>query len=381
MNRSTICVLIMCKDEEHCILETLESTLPYASEYIICDTGSVDNTIKICNDFFQKNNVKGQIFHHEWKNFGYNYTILYQLGYEHSKADYIWQIDADDIVCGKMEIGKLIADAYYLKFGQKFTYIRQQISSNKIKWKHVGVIHGYITREDDKLYYRDKIEGDYYIDSRRNGARHKNINKNERFAKDAKILEQGLIDEPDNSRYMFYLGQCYHDSEQYEKSARAYEQRTKMGGWNQEVYYSHLRVGICYEKLGKPEYQIVNKYLSAWKTDKERAEGLYYIGRIYDKSEKWELSKKYFKMASKIRYPGEDKLFNFKEIYDFFNPCYLAKTYSKLKKYEKAIKICNQLLESGLEDYDIDYVRKLKVECQEKLNLEHLDYANYIFRK
>lgn len=368
MNNTTICVLIMCKDEEHCILDTLNSTLPYTSEYIICDTGSTDNTIGVCNDFFRNNNIKGQIFQHEWKNFGYNYTVLYQLGYEHSKADYIWQIDADDIICGKMEIGELKEDAYFLKFGQKFTYVRQQISSNKIKWKHVGVIHGYIASDDEKPYSKGEIQGDYYIDSRRNGSRHKNIDKNERFSRDAKILEQGLIDEPNNSRYIFYLGQCYYDSEQFEKSAEAYDKRTKMGGWNQEIYYSHLKVGQCYQKLGKDKDTIIKKYLEAYYTDKERAEGLFFIGELYYNLKEWKLSKKYLKKACNIRYQGEYKLFNLKDIYDYLAQYYLAKVYFMLDKCDQSVKICKHILEKELDVEEIEYVIRLKNDYEGKLN-------------
>lgn len=368
--KTSICVILMVKDEEHCILETLNSTLRYASEYIICDTGSTDGTIDVCNKFFETNNIKGQIFHHEWKNFGYNYTILYQLGKRHSTCEYLWQIDADDIVCGNMKIENLYEDAYSLKFGKTFTYRRPQILSNRIEWKHVGVIHGYTTPADITYDHSvGTIDGDYYIDSRRLGNRHKNIDPKIRFAEDAKILEQGLIDEPNNSRYMFYLGQCYFDSGQYEKSAEAYNRRVQMGGWEEEIYYSRYRIGQCYRELKKPMEKIKNKYLNCYKNHMNRAEPLYDIGILYGNLKEWKLSKEFLKKASKIPFPSEMRLFQSKNIYDYDILNNLGVAYYYLHKYQKAHDIFDKLLKTNLSDSYKDLIEKSKLFCIDKLSM------------
>ena len=46
---------------------------------------------------------------------------------------YIWQIDADDLIYGKMNINNLIADRYILKFGENgLYYLRAMIFKNMI---------------------------------------------------------------------------------------------------------------------------------------------------------------------------------------------------------------------------------------------------------
>jgi len=375
---TTICIIIMCKDEEHCILETLESTLPYATEYIICDTGSTDNTINVCENFFKNNNIKGQIFHHEWKNFGYNYTILYQLGHTHSKSEYLWQIDADDLVCGKMDIGNLTKDWYMLKFGKDFIYERKQILKNTIEWKHVGVIHGYIDIADENIKpSAGKIGGNYYIDSRRLSSRHKNKTGTERFAEDAKILEQGLIEEPNNTRYMFYLAQCYFDSHQYKKSQKAYQKRVDADDWEEEVYYSRYRIAQCYQNLHKENKEIIEKFLECYHKHPDRAEPIFAIAMKYYNSGIWKPAKRYFKLASSIPFPADKVLFQTKSIYDYQALYYLAKTYKKLGKFNKALDICNQLTNKDIDNISKFNLRDMKQNCEKQIKYQD-DYLTKI---
>lgn len=189
MSKTTICVLIMATNEEHCILETLNVTLPYAKEYIFLDNASTDNTVKVCQDFFTQNNIKGQIFHYHWKNFGHNYSYLYQLGYKHATSDYLWQIDADDLVFGTMNINNLTKDKYLLQFGNEFTYVRPQIFKNTLKWQHVMCIHGYVCNIPKSINITSEIlTGDYYIECRHVGNRHK-IDNNTKYLNDAKMLK------------------------------------------------------------------------------------------------------------------------------------------------------------------------------------------------
>ena len=125
VKKMKICVLIMAYNEAHCIGETLLSTLPIATEYIIIDHYSTDDTMKVCNDFFDKHSLKGTVYQKEWKDFGTNYSYLYEYGFRYSRCDYLYQIDADDIVVGKMDVHDLTADAYAVQFNDEGTvYIR-----------------------------------------------------------------------------------------------------------------------------------------------------------------------------------------------------------------------------------------------------------------
>ncbi len=369
MSKTTICVLIMATNEEHCILETLNATLPYATDYIFCDNASTDNTIKVCEDFFKTNNIKGQIFNYKWVNFGHNYSYLYELGYKHSDSEYLWQIDADDLVCGKMDIGKLDKGMYLLQFGREFTYPRPQIFKNSIPWKHYLVLHGYVAPVNKKIYYSSgQITGEYYIDSRRIGNRHRIVDEKTKYLNDAKNIEDDLInitDKHDLRRSYFYLAQSYHDGGNYEKSIEKYNTRISMDGWDEEVFYSRLQVGKCYKYLDKPS-RAISRFWRCYNYFPYRAEPLFEMGKIYYGNNDFVNSKKYLKLASKIPFPVEMSLFIQKDIYDYGINKLLACVYYSLKKYNKSYDINIKLLKGTLPDN-----QRYEIEQNNNLNTLH----------
>ena len=72
--KPTICFVTMCKNEEHCIIDTLESVYRYIDAWVVQDTGSTDSTCKIVSDFFEEKGISGELYCEEWKGFGYNKT-------------------------------------------------------------------------------------------------------------------------------------------------------------------------------------------------------------------------------------------------------------------------------------------------------------------
>lgn len=242
-----ICLNMIVKDESHIIEETLSNILKYISYWVISDTGSTDNTKEIIINFFKKHNIPGNLVEHKWKDFGSNRTYALKAAYKYRKEfDYIWVFDADDLVVGDFIIptDKNI-DSYSLKYGNGFTYMRTQIFKSSERWCYRGVLHEYPECISKKNTISKAIEGNYYIDSRRLGARNKN---NDKYLRDAQVLEKGLIDEPNNTRYMFYLAQSYMDSRDFKNSIKWYSKRVENGGWFEEVYYSLYRIATNMQK-------------------------------------------------------------------------------------------------------------------------------------
>ena len=149
--------------------------------------------------------------------------------------EYCWVIDADDNIVGNIPFPeKMEKDSYYLHYGKDFSYNRRQIFKVDKNWSYVGVLHEFAKSEYSNCT-EGIIKGNYYIESRRLGNRNKDTNK---YKRDIEVLSKGLLDEPNNSRYVFYLAQSYMDDKQYEKSNECYLKRVAIGGWEQEVYYS-----------------------------------------------------------------------------------------------------------------------------------------------
>jgi len=362
MSNTSICILIMCTNESHIIKETLETTLPYATDYIICDNASTDNTVQICQDFFNEHQIKGQIFHYHWVNFGHNYSYLYNLAYKHTQSQYWFQIDADDLIHGHLDLNNLTKDKYHLKFGDEgdISYTRPQIFKNDIKWVHRLKIHGYIDTESKGTPHitSDTIYGDYYIASRRLGNRHK-IDYKTKYLNDAKMLQEDInnptIDDVDKSRCYFYLGQSYLCAGEYKKSIQAYEKRISKGYWKEEIFYSKYQIGQCYKFLayGTGEnLTIINDtyykkaldyYEDSWKYRPTRSEGLYQAARLCRICGDYKKAYQYVLKGKNIKIPN-DTLFVMTEGYLWGFDFELTIICYCINKNNEGLKACQRLL-------------------------------------
>ena len=349
----TLCMIV--KDESHIIKECLGSMLPYIDRYDITDTGSTDGTPELIKEFMDENGVPGEVYLSDWKGFGdhggKSGSRTESLRNCDGKADYAWIIDADDYIQGNFEFPEnMTHDSYSIRIAREdFTWWRSQIFKTGMGWKYVGVLHEYAECGGNPQPSTDRIFGDYSITARTFGARNVGISTEEKYKKDAAALEEAMKDEPDNSRYQFYLAQSYFDSQQWEKSKEAYLRRTEMGGWEEEVYYAHFRVGILNAILNRPWPEIQQAFLEAYNARPLRAEPLYQIARLYRQvHDKPILAYGFAKMALEIPYPQQDILFISEDVYKWQLLDELGSTAYYAGKPHIGYAACKRLLDENL---------------------------------
>ena len=275
----TICLNMIVKNESHIITQTLENICNYIDfdAYFISDTGSTDNTMELIRAFFKKRDIPGHIEQVEWRDFGFNRTLALQMAF--NKTDYIFIFDADDSIHGDFRMPNILThDAYQVKFGQSFVYLRTLIVNNRKRWRFIGVLHEYITCVD-KEESSYGITGNYYIDSGRTGSRSQDPNK---YIKDAAVLERGFNEElcagGDRGlaeRYAFYCAQSWMDAgpAYIDKAIEWYLRVLMQNNWGQEKYYSALCLGDLYNRKGD-KYNSLKYYCKTMEYDEERIEGI-----------------------------------------------------------------------------------------------------------
>ena len=69
---TTLTLIMIVKNESKIITRCFDSLKPYIDYIVISDTGSTDNTVELIETYLEKNEIKGKVYHDEWKNFGYN---------------------------------------------------------------------------------------------------------------------------------------------------------------------------------------------------------------------------------------------------------------------------------------------------------------------
>jgi GR25 family glycosyltransferase involved in LPS biosynthesis/glycosyltransferase involved in cell wall biosynthesis/GT2 family glycosyltransferase len=278
--RASICLVMIARNEATIIGEGLASALPFIADYVVVDTGSSDGTQEAVRRFFARHGVPGQVVDRPWRDFGSNRSEALALAREISTSDYLWMMDADDVMEGKPDLGNLTAGAYHLRFGPDFEYWRLQLFRRDLPWKYVGVLHEYPAC--DQPAEQGRIEGDYRMLSRRLGSRNRDPDK---YQHDAAILEAALARDPENTRHAFYLAQSLFDAKQYERALAAYGRRIAMGGWQEEVFYSRYRSAMCLEWLGRPAAEAREAYEECFREHPHRAEPLVRAAALARKNE------------------------------------------------------------------------------------------------
>jgi tetratricopeptide (TPR) repeat protein len=342
-----MCLNMIVKNESHIIEQTLSNMKKYIDYWVICDTGSTDGTQQIIIDYFAKENIPGELVQHQWKNFGYNRSLSLRECY--NKSDYVWITDADDLVVGDFKFPKnMRADAYNLKYDKAFVYTRTQIIKNRgLEWRYMGVLHEYIECINKKDLKYELLEGDYYIDSRRLGARNNDPLK---YKKDADLLVNEIEKYPNsklNERYCFYAAQSFFDYKDFENAIKYYKKRIEYKGWYEEVFYSYLRVAISTQILNnnkESEELVTSKFLEAFNYVKNRSEPLHCLGVYLKNIKEYEKAYDYLKQAVVIPYPVNQSLFVTKPYYDYETKYEFANVCCESKKHDESNKYCDELL-------------------------------------
>jgi glycosyltransferase involved in cell wall biosynthesis len=126
-----LCFGSMCKNEEHVIIETLNSVYKHIDYWVICDTGSTDNTCKLIIDFFTEKNIPGELWLDEWCGFEVNKSLLFERCY--NKSDFLLHLDADDWLMGDFNTDELYntnADAYLFRLKRGSSLFKATILYN-----------------------------------------------------------------------------------------------------------------------------------------------------------------------------------------------------------------------------------------------------------
>ena len=333
---------MIVKNEAPVIRRCIESIRQFIDYVVICDTGSTDGTQDIIRDILK--DVPGELHERPWKNFGHNRTECLDLA--RGKADYILIMDADEILEPQpgFEWPDMDRDCYTQKVDRgESNFASTRFLSGKKPWHYVGVLHEFPECLEQPAT-QGHLEG-LVNKSPTGGARSKDPLT---YAKDAAVLEQGLIDEPNNSRYVFYLAQSYRDSGESIKAYEAYKKRIPMGGWSEEVWYSMLQAAWILEFLNQPEYMVVAAYLDAYEFRPCRAESLYALGRYYRfRKEKYNSAYMFLHRAAQIPFPVDDSLFVDVGVYQWRLSDELSLAAHHTGRYAEAIQLEKALLECG----------------------------------
>jgi tetratricopeptide (TPR) repeat protein len=309
---------MIVKNESKIIERLLLSVLPLIDSYCICDTGSTDNTIEIIKTFFQ-DKCSGKIVEEPFQDFAYNRTYALRACNGMQNADYILLVDADMVLTINENINmetfkeSLTLDSYCLYQGNdSFFYSNMRIIKNDPEYRYWGVTHEYCQLPGDAT--KGTIEKNIlFIHDIGDGG-----SKENKFIRDVELLKKGLIEHPNNDRYLFYLANSYRDLGQYQNAIETYKKRIEVGGWNQEVWHSYYSIGNCYKHLGDVA-NMIYYMMEAYGYFNERIENLYEIVKYYRIAAKPNLAYIFYEIAESHRGAAinQEQLFLENDVYEY----------------------------------------------------------------
>lgn len=307
--KQTICLNMIVKNETKVIKRSLASVKPLIDYWVIVDTGSTDFTQTMIKEFMK--DIQGELHEEPFRNFEYNRNHALKLA--KNKADYILFIDADEELSynSDFKLPLLDKDFYYIISDYSGTeYPRTQLIKNNLPWKWEGVVHEAVDCKQAKT--SDTLYGvKNYI--RSEGCRSQDSQK---FYKDAKVLEDALLKNPNNTRYVFYLAQSYKDAGEKELAIKNYHKRIQMGGWDEEVFWSKYEIARLQKDLNQDPKTFVDSFYKAFTYRPTRAEPLYYLINYYRSNNMNHQGYALANLALRIPQP-KDLLFVEKWIYDY----------------------------------------------------------------
>jgi glycosyltransferase involved in cell wall biosynthesis len=313
---------MIVKNESKIIRRLFDSVCNIIDSYCICDTGSVDGTPQIIQEYFEAKSIPGKVIEEPFRDFGYNRTHSLLACAGMANADYILLMDADMILepdpsfdVTKFKNALSCAEAHYIFQGSPtMSYKNVRIVKNGIGIKYWGVTHEVIETPPNSRYSNISKDILFINDVGDGGA------KADKFERDIRLLLRGLEDKPNNDRYTFYLANSYRENGEKQKAIETYKKRIEIGGWIEEIWQSYYNIGKCYQSLGEDEKAIAN-WLEGYDRFPDRLENIYEIMTHYRGRSKHRLVYELYRMVKdrldQCRGKLLDHLFVQNDVYDY----------------------------------------------------------------
>jgi tetratricopeptide (TPR) repeat protein len=374
--KTNICLNMIVKNEATVLPRLFRSLKDFIDYYVIVDTGSTDDTIELIRHEMAGYGVEGEVHERPWVNFGVNRQQALELAVAANKADWLLFIDADE------ELG--VSDPKFyekLEPGQSYDIEKHHrdvryavphllnVRSARYRWE--GPVHNYLVVLEGEQ--TRKLRKDVWIVYHHaEGAKSHALTQEQKFLRDAKLLEDELARNPNDARSQFYLAQSYRDAGHLDEALAEYKKRASMeNGWDEERFVAQLEAGRVSVRLEKPEAVILSELLTAYSLRPTRAEPLYELARYYRLKKRHAMATLFAKAGVQTPRPN-DRLFVVESVYTWRLLDELAVAASWTGDFAMAKRACEAVVEQmgrGLRvpDAEAERIRKNFSEASDRI--------------
>jgi glycosyltransferase involved in cell wall biosynthesis len=313
---------MIVRNEAAIIERCLTSVLPAIDYYVICDTGSTDDTVPRMRALFDAAGVAGEIHSTEFHDFGSaRNEALDRCRASRAPFDYILLTDADmELHIENPEFrGMLQGPAYALRQTNWISYYNVRLIRRDHDARYIGMTHEFLSAgwplaRLDALWFFDHACGSSHA---------------VKYERDIRLLTRELELDPHNARSMFFLAQTYRISGNPRQAIEWYRRHDEIANWDEELWYSRYATALCFREMGE-EKEFIEEALEAWRMRPTRAEPLYALARYYQAQKRYEEAMSVAEMGSAVSFPAGDDFFIYDRayVYGFAEEISIAGYYS-----------------------------------------------------
>jgi tetratricopeptide (TPR) repeat protein len=308
-----ICLVMVVQDQDTLIRECFRSVEGLVDAVCIVDTGSVDWTYYVAEEFIENSKLPGIVRRYD-KQMGMPQEAVLKIAHKLIKEvnfslqdTYFLLLDADmTIKLGpKFQKNALDGDCYLIlqqSSSLNFSIYGANLLRASLPWACTDPI---VTRWTSRVASVPQKLHNVLIEGG-NTTVERNIER----------LKVALMEDPENSRYLFYLAQSYKASEEYEEAIGWYWKRIEKGGDREELWFSTFMVGSCYQELGQWD-QALHWYLEAYEMSPDRPGPMHKIATRYRLSGQNDLAYLFAKHGSRITRPLDQSITYYPPLRDY----------------------------------------------------------------
>jgi hypothetical protein len=237
-----VCLNMIVKDEAPIIGRCLQATDGHVDAWVILDTGSLDDTPALIAAHFAARGIPGVLVHGHFRDFEQARNRALEAALESGlDFDYLLFLDADSELRVDVPAWRegLTQPAYKLRMRNttmRYDQVHLLRRDQAARWQ--GVTQERLELGDVRVAELGTV---WYVD-RADGS-----GQASRTPRDIALLRQALHDDPENPRHVFSLAQAYGEAGDLKAAIDTYTHRAILGGWDEEVWYSHYQIATLSE--------------------------------------------------------------------------------------------------------------------------------------
>lgn len=287
---TSVCLNMIVKNETKVLRRVFASVAPWIDYYVISDTGSSDGTQALISELGKEYNIEGEISEHKWVNFGHNRDHAMQTACAARKVGrhqctHLLFIDADEelvlpenaTTSFPHQLESTVSYSLTKCLGNLEYHVPHLVSIVEDGWQWRGPAHNFLVHVSGPQR-RAHLEVPYIQSHVSQGAKSHGVTTQEKYLRDAALLQQELEQNPNDARSQFYLAQSYRDAGpgHEQEAIEHYLKRAQMPNtWVEEIYESYLHAARLLMRVDVSDARIVEWLLRACNAVPRRAEAFY----------------------------------------------------------------------------------------------------------